>query len=672
MRRFILTILLLLGAASACVQAQVNKRYFVWVGRDMVMENRYREAIETLNILLRADPEAYEGYFWRGIAKYNLDDLLGAERDFTITLAKNPVYTMAYQFRALTRSRMGNYDDAMKDFQEAIDLRPDYPAPYYSRGVANLLTKKYAEAVEDFDMYLRFNPRDADGYANRGMAYLNLRDTTAAYDDFERAIRTNREYPRGYLERGALYMTQQRYDEALEDFDRAVACDSTYTAAYFNRALARYQKHRLSEALADFDKVLELDPTSSVTYFNRALLRTEIGDYNRALEDYDNVALFSPDNVMVYYNRAGLYARLGDFRAAKADYDRAIERYPDFANAYLGRASVRFMLRDTEGAERDRRIAEQKIAEYRARLKESDGELSYADTTRRFDRLLSFDTNLSEASLRNAVAGNEQIALRPLCKFTLRAAQDGVPLGFQSVYDTYGLEEMLASLDNDAVAFTCAETDLSADELVRQHAAGEPSGTPEATDWRGYFLNSITQLLLKQYTNALTAASAAIALEPQNPYLYINRSAIQAEMTDFIASMDSEYSHLSLESDRAARMREASRTYSYDEAIADLNKAAKLAPELPQIYYNRGNLLALSGRFPEAFADYSQAIRLDPLFAEAYFNRGLVQIYMKDTRKGLLDVSKSGELGISEAYAVLKLYGSGPQPADDGATEQDS
>ena len=29
---------------------------------------------------------------------------------------------------------------------------------------------------------------------------------------------------------------------------------------------------------------------------------------------------------------------------------------------------------------------------------------------------------------------------------------------------------------------------------------------------------------------------------------------------------------------------------------------------------------------------------------------------MKDTRKGCLDISKSGELGIVEAYEVLKRY----------------
>ena len=29
---------------------------------------------------------------------------------------------------------------------------------------------------------------------------------------------------------------------------------------------------------------------------------------------------------------------------------------------------------------------------------------------------------------------------------------------------------------------------------------------------------------------------------------------------------------------------------------------------------------------------------------------------MKDTRKGCLDISKAGELGIPEAYEVLKRY----------------
>ena len=663
MRKFIGAILFLFCMFADNAGAQVNKQYFVWVGRDMVMDSSYREAIETLNILLRADPDAYEGYFWRGIAKYHLDDLLGAERDFTLTLAKNPVYTNAYQFRALTRSRLGNYDDAMKDFDEAIELRPDYPAPYYSRGVTNILTGRYREAVDDFNMYMRFNQRDADAYANRGTAYLHLQDTVAAYEDFGRAIRTNREYPRGYLERGSLYMEQGRYDEALADFDTAVRCDTSYIPAYFSRAMVYYRKHNLQAALADFDRVLELDPTSSVTYFNRALVRTETGDYNRALEDYDQVAAYSPGNVIVYYNRAGLRFRLGEFQGALEDYDRAIELYPDFANAYLGRASVKYLLRDSEGAERDRSVAERKIAEYRARL-EGESEVSFADTSRQFDKLLSFDTQLSDGPVRNTAMGTkERITLRPSYGFTLRSdAEPGRGLILHP--GEAEAEEFIASLGDASVVFGCEGSDMAAAALVRKDEAVSADIAANGSRWQAYFMRGMTQALLKQYTNAVGALSTAITLSPRNPFLYIARSAVQAEMTDFISSMDNGYSRISPESDRSARMRDAARTYDYDEAISDLNKAAKLNPNLPCIYYNRGNLFALSGRFPEAFEEYSHAIALDPGLAEAYFNRGLVQIYMKDTRKGLLDISKAGELGIGEAYDLLRLYSAAGMPND--------
>ena len=663
MRKFIGAILFLFCMFADNAGAQVNKQYFVWVGRDMVMDSRYREAIETLNILLRADPDAYEGYFWRGIAKYHLDDLLGAERDFTLTLAKNPVYTNAYQFRALTRSRLGNYDDAMKDFDEAIELRPDYPAPYYSRGVTNILTGRYREAVDDFNMYMRFNQRDADAYANRGTAYLHLQDTVAAYEDFGRAIRTNREYPRGYLERGSLYMEQGRYDEALADFDTAVRCDTSYIPAYFSRAMAYYRKHNLQAALADFDRVLELDPTSSVTYFNRALVRTETGDYNRALEDYDQVAAYSPGNVIVYYNRAGLRFRLGELQGALEDYDRAIELYPDFANAYLGRASVKYLLRDSEGAERDRSVAERKIAEYRARL-EGESEVSFVDTSRQFDKLLSFDTQLSDGPVRNTAMGTkERITLRPSYGFTLRSdAEPGRGLILHP--GEAEAEEFIASLGDASVVFGCEGSDMAAAALVRKDEAVSADIAANGSRWQAYFMRGMTQALLKQYTNAVGALSTAITLSPRNPFLYIARSAVQAEMTDFISSMDNGYSRISPESDRSARMRDAARTYDYDEAISDLNKAAKLNPNLPCIYYNRGNLFALSGRFPEAFEEYSHAIALDPGLAEAYFNRGLVQIYMKDTRKGLLDISKAGELGIGEAYDLLRLYSAAGMPND--------
>ncbi len=81
LRKFILKIILLgtLLSNAATADAQYNKDYFYWASRRCLMNREYQEAIRVLNILLRADPDAAEGYFLRGVAKFNLDDLLGAD-----------------------------------------------------------------------------------------------------------------------------------------------------------------------------------------------------------------------------------------------------------------------------------------------------------------------------------------------------------------------------------------------------------------------------------------------------------------------------------------------------------------------------------------------------------------------------------------------------------------
>ena len=41
---------------------------------------------------------------------------------------------------------------------------------------------------------------------------------------------------------------------------------------------------------------------------------------------------------------------------------------------------------------------------------------------------------------------------------------------------------------------------------------------------------------------------------------------------------------------------------------------------------------------------------------EAYYNRALVLIYIKDREKGCIDLSRAGELGVKDAYGVIKKY----------------
>ena len=657
MRRFILGILFIV-CITISVVAQYNRDYFFYVGRKQMMERDFKEAIRTLNVLLRFDDKAYEGYFLRGIAKYNLDDLLGAEADFTEAIEKNPVFTTAFTYRAIARSRLGNYDDALSDFREAIELRPDLPNPYYSRGVTRLLNQQFEEAIEDFDNFIRHEKKVADAYINRGVCHLYLKDTLRAYEDFELGIRTNRDNPLGYNRRGVLFLQQERFDEAERDFDMAIKCDSTLAMSFFNRALVYNETNRPMQSLSDLDRVIQLDSTSSITYFNRAIIRSRVGDYNRALEDYNKVAQYSPENVLVYYNRALLLQQLGEIERAKDDYTRAIELYPDFANAYLGRSYLRHLLRDYKGAKSDKQIAERKIAEYKSRLSDSTYSI-YADTTRRFDKLLSFESKLAGSTFERITSrrtNDEKMALLPLFKFTFAKGSTEQTATAQK-FHSQRAEDFVAHLGDPLLTISCRESNLAPDSLVainRQLKSKHRSGT---ATFEELFSLAISESLVKQYTNAVNTYTSAIQLSPTNPFVYINRAATQAEMIDFISSIERGYQRISIESDPARQLHNrTTRTYNYDDAIADLTKAIELHSSFAYAYYNRANLLALSGKLPEAFDDYTKAIELNPNFAEAYYNRGLIQIYMKDTRKGCLDISKAGELGIEEAYEVLKQY----------------
>ena len=98
------------------------------------------------------------------------------------------------------------------------------------------------------------------------------------------------------------------------------------------------------------------------------------------------------------------------------------------------------------------------------------------------------------------------------------------------------------------------------------------------------------------------------------------------------------------------------KTYDYSEAIADMKAAASIVPDLPYIYYNLGNLYTLSSELVSAIENYSRAIELYPYMGDAYYNRGLVLIYLKDKEKGCIDLSRSGELGVSDAYSVISKY----------------
>ena len=100
--------------------AQYDKDVFSFRGRNALADGKLSEAIANFNILAQLDSTDYWTFFYRGIAKYNLGDVRGAQRDFDTAVRLNPVFTSGYHYRAISENRSGRYDAALQDLEKAI------------------------------------------------------------------------------------------------------------------------------------------------------------------------------------------------------------------------------------------------------------------------------------------------------------------------------------------------------------------------------------------------------------------------------------------------------------------------------------------------------------------------------------------------------------------------
>ena len=359
---------------------------------------------------------------------------------------------------------------------------------------------------------------------------------------------------------------------------------------------------------------------------------------------------------------------LGRYRDAMDDYSQAINLYPDFAKAYMNRSYVKNQLGQYTSAKQDAQIAQAKVRDYQRKTGDSLSMAIFADTTKKYDKLLSFDTDFAKKDFNNELLQHRDIDIRlkPLFKFNITKEQKAL-MALENKYENKIMEkfisliplpiELTASIEGATFNTGAYEAEIKGE--IDRLSSMEGGREKDKIMRKLMFAQAMIEGKKNQYNSALTYYDKAIENEPEQTFYYINRGALQSEMIDFISSMENNVQILTLDNTGAARARmkeQSYKNYDYTPAIHDMNKAAKLMPAFPFIYYNLGNLYCLSSDLPESINQYTKALELYPAMGEAYYNRGLVLIYLKDKEKGCIDLSKAGELGVQEAYSVIKKY----------------
>ena len=114
MRKLIIWLALYVCALSAF--AQINTDRVLAIGRNALYFEDYVLSIQYFNQVIRSKPWLAEPYFFRAVAKINLDDYQGAEEDCTACIERNPFLAQAYYARGIARQSLENYDGAIADY----------------------------------------------------------------------------------------------------------------------------------------------------------------------------------------------------------------------------------------------------------------------------------------------------------------------------------------------------------------------------------------------------------------------------------------------------------------------------------------------------------------------------------------------------------------------------
>ncbi len=675
----------LLSVFASVSMAQINTERVLNIGRNALYFEDYILSMQYFNQVIKVKPYMAEPYFYRGIAKLNLEDYQGAEEDCTLCIERNPFIVNAYQARGIARQNLGNYQGAVDDYSAGLQFAPEDRVFLTNKAIAEVQLKKYDEAESSFDKLVSLHPNYYNGYMSRAQFHLEKGDTLKAVADIDKAISIDKYISSAYAQRAVIKVLYDAdYDAALVDMNEALRLDPKEVSYYFNRARIKYHQEDLRGAMEDYDYILQLDPGNTMTYYNRGLLRMQVGERNKAILDFSEVIQAEPDNYFAIYNRGLLYDMIGSYGQAISDFDRVLDEYPDFAIGFYARSEAKRKSGDKKGGEQDFMTAMnlEKSVKYDPvdpnAKEESKSSGSAADERSESDKNINKFNQILVASahnnytpeyenkLRGRVQNrNVQVTIQPMYVLTYYERPDALR---QNIYYVKELEVL-----NDTRVFgkklllTNAEVSLISSQINHHFASVNDYSRLidiNPNNPLAYFGRAVDFMLVQDFAGAIEDLNRAILTSHNFTMAYFLRAVVRAKQIECEISADATNGFDYQPSRKGDKNDAPGGGYGalanerlkleYEMVLRDYEQVIEEAPRFFYAYYNRGNLRCSQQDFRGAIADYTEAINLRPDFGDAYYNRGLVYLRQGDKTRGVADLSKAGELGVVVAYNLLK------------------
>ena len=630
------------------VRAQLNTDRITAIGRNALYFEDYVLSIQYFNQVIRLKPYLAEPYFYRSVAKIQLEDYQGALLDCNAAIERNPFSPGYYYARGYIYLRTEQFEKAEADYTEALHFSPENRIYMLLRADTRAQMEHYDEALEDIEFMLKREPNSSSILSEKGRICILKKDTISALEAFGEAAKYDKSNPAVWSALGVVNLMLEHEDEAYVQLSQAINLGSKWAGDFINRGVIHYRRHNYRGALADYDQAVKLSPRDADCYYNRGVMRQEVGDYNQALEDFNTAINLAPERTEMRYQRGLVELQLKQWKDVVEDMDALIARYPYFLPAYYVAAQAKTQQGKTKEAYQYRQKAydlEQRKDEIQAQQNQPHTDVLIVEAQpQKKDHRKEFST--SAAQSQNELPEEEQKYDSQTRGTVQKRYQDvinepNVVLSYYSqdislrrtnyyhpIVESLNKREVLPA----ALRFTSQEIALTA-EMVDFHFTEITRLTQQMADHPTaeiLFARAMEFAIIKDYASAIDDCTQAILIADR-------------ELEAVICFCRANWRYRLAEVDNELMLRD------YDQVL-------RLQPDFSFAIYNKANILCAQHEYKDAILYYTKAIELDTDFAEAYFNRGLTYIYIGENEKGLADLSKAGELGIYQAYNLITRF----------------
>lgn len=638
-----------MGLCWFMASAQIDTERTLQSGRAALYFEDPMVAIQYFNQVVDAKPFLPEPYFLRAIAKYNLSDFTGAQRDASKALELNPFLPDAWEVRGVANQCLGNSTSAISDYRQALTLLPHNRQLLFNLALAQESADQFSAADTTYEELLALYPRFDNGYLGRAQLNLHRADTIAARADLDKALDINAN------SLGALSMSAALAADpiqARELMERAVTLAPDKTFLRVNRSIARYKANDLNGALDDLDYVVAQEPTNYEALFNRAMLRCELGDFDRALPDLDLALRLRPNDLKARLNRAMVLYEKKDYQKALDDINRVYESFPEMFAGVALRGQIHQAMGNTAEARRDFHLASQLA--HSTKINDEMPPEETDDALSRFRALQAADDSQATAAeqsfnargIKAHTAPQAKAAeMQPIYQLTYYVDPDAPAVYDKEIDDLNAARvlPLIVFLSNSQPRMESEKEAAKHFESIRRLTAAVQSGQAHTAD---YFARAMDFTTLKAYPDALNDLNEVILRQKDFAPAYLQRAAVRYRI------QESGLGNVIADTDAATLNARSAMTLQ--QIMDDLDHALTLNPRMAAAHYNRGVILLRLGAWADAIDAFTAAVDIDPTLGPAYFNRGFANFERGNQDEAIADISRAGQLGVHAAYPLLK------------------